>query len=52
MTAQIPATTKQWTVSSIDGSEGLGALKLNEVAVTPPGDSQVLVKCMFLISCD
>ncbi|KAM3475159.1 hypothetical protein MY5147_003903 [Beauveria neobassiana] len=44
MTAQIPATTKQWTVSSIDGSEGLGALKLNEVAVTPPGDSQVLVK--------
>ncbi|OAA39503.1 Alcohol dehydrogenase superfamily, zinc-type [Beauveria brongniartii RCEF 3172] len=44
MTAQIPATTKQWTVSSIDGSEGFGALKLNEVAVTPPGDSQVLVK--------
>ncbi|KAM3526153.1 hypothetical protein MY4038_006962 [Beauveria bassiana] len=44
MTAQIPATTKQWTVSSIDGSEGLGALKLSQVAVTPPGDSQVLVK--------
>ncbi|KAM3555869.1 hypothetical protein MY1884_005353 [Beauveria asiatica] len=44
MTAQIPATTKQWTVSSIDGSQGFGALKLNEVAVTPPGDSQVLVK--------
>ncbi|KAM3512494.1 hypothetical protein MY11210_003837 [Beauveria gryllotalpidicola] len=41
---EIPATTKQWTLSSIDGSEGLAALKLNEVAVTPPGDSQVLVK--------
>lgn len=45
MAAQIPATTKQWSVSSRDGSEGFNALKLTEVPVKPPGDSEVLVKC-------
>ncbi|OAA74096.1 Alcohol dehydrogenase superfamily, zinc-type [Cordyceps fumosorosea ARSEF 2679] len=44
MTTQIPATTKQWTVSPTDGSKGFDVLKLSEVPVTPPGDSQVLVK--------
>lgn len=44
MAAQIPTTTKQWTISSTDGSEGFDALKLSEVPVYPPGDSQVLVK--------
>ncbi|OAA74599.1 Alcohol dehydrogenase superfamily, zinc-type [Akanthomyces lecanii RCEF 1005] len=44
MAAQIPATTKQWSLSSLDGSEGFDALKFTEVPVDPPGDSQVLVK--------
>ncbi|TQV94541.1 hypothetical protein V2A60_005579 [Cordyceps javanica] len=44
MASQIPTTTKQWTISSTDGSEGFNALQLSEVDVTPPGDSQVLVK--------
>ncbi len=44
MAVQIPATTKQWTLSSLDGSEGFDALKFTEVPVNPPGDSEVLVK--------
>lgn len=48
MAAQIPTTTKQWTISSSDGSEGFKALNLSEVPVNPPGDSEVLVKSEFL----
>lgn len=50
MSAQIPTTSKQWTLSSIDGSEGFDALKFSEVPVTLPGDSEVLVKRMFICS--
>ncbi|KAJ6780493.1 hypothetical protein PWT90_02969 [Aphanocladium album] len=44
MAPEIPATTRQWTVSSSDGSEGFDALKFNEVQLASTGDNEVLVK--------
>lgn len=49
MADPIPATAKQWTLSSTDGSEGFDALKFGEVQVTAPGDSEVLVKSELLL---
>ncbi|GAB0135309.1 hypothetical protein EsDP_00003652 [Epichloe bromicola] len=44
MTQDIPKTTKQWNVSSHDGSEGFDALKFSEQEIPELGHSEVLVK--------
>lgn len=51
MTHEIPKTTKQWNVSSHDGSEGFDALKFSEQEIPELGHSEVLVKRMFFVRC-
>lgn len=44
MAQDIPKTTKQWAISSQDGSAGFDALKFSEEQIPALGDSEVLVK--------
>lgn len=45
MAMNIPKTTKQWNVATVDGKDGFDALTYSEQQVPELGDSEVLVKC-------